>query len=304
MKKRIITILIAGLSIFLTGCTMNKNVQKKTGSVKTTKVHHQKKNNNSKKYQVVEQDWNIQQNGVNIYGRLYLPQNLVGKKRVVILSHGLAGNYRDMVSYAKNLASQGYLAYAFDYPGGAKNDQSSGINQLNMSIFTEEQNLETVLTAIRNRPDVDHNQVSLMGESQGGAVSAMLASKFPKKIRSLILLYPAFSITDYTQLAFKSIKKVPKTFNLFGFTVGKAYFDKLFKYNLLKSATKYDGPVLIIHGSDDIIVPETYSEKANKKFKHSQLYIIRHAGHDFKGKYRTRANNLIDSFLRKNEDKR
>lgn len=248
----------------------------------------------------MEQDWSINQDGVNIYGRLYLPKNLPGKKRAVILSHGLAGNYRDVTKYAQYLAGQGYVAYAFDYPGGAKNGCSTGVGQLNMSIFTEEQNLKTVLNAVRNRSDVDRYQVSLLGESQGGTVSAMLASKYPKEVKSLILLYPAFSITDYAQVAFKSINRVPDTLNLVGFTVGKNYFAKLFNYDLLRSATKYNGPVLIMHGTDDIIVPETYSEKANKKFKHSKLYIFKHAGHDFKGKYVTRANRLITDFLKKN----
>lgn len=285
----------------LTGCTMNKN--ENTSSVKSTKTvktkHSTKKQKSQKKYQVVEQDWTINQDGVNIYGRLYMPQNLVGKKKAVILSHGLAGNYRDLADYAKNLAGQGYVAYAFDYPGGAKNGRSSGVGQLDMSIFTEEQNLKTVLNAVRNRSDVDRNQVSLLGESQGGAVSAMLASKYPKEVKSLVLLYPAFSITDYAKVAFKSIDKVPNTLNLFGFVVGKNYFTKLFNYDLLKSATKYNGPVLLLHGSDDIIVPETYSEKANKKFKHSSLYIIKHAGHEFNGIHKKEAFKLIDKFLNK-----
>lgn len=288
------------LAFALTGCTMNKNNTNSDSSVKTVKRNKTRESLPQKKYQVLEQDWNINQDGVNIYGRLYLPKNLPGKKKAVILSHGLAGNYRDVTKYAQYLAGQGYVAYAFDYPGGAKNGCSTGVGQLNMSIFTEEQNLKTVLNAVRNRSDVDRNQVSLLGESQGGAVSAMLASKYPKEVKSLILLYPAFSITDYAQVAFKSINRVPDTLNLFGFTVGKNYFAKLFNYDLLKSATKYNGPVLIMHGTDDIIVPETYSEKANKKFKHSKLYIFKHAGHDFKGKYVTRANRLITDFLKKN----
>ncbi|MDB6235886.1 lysophospholipase [Lactobacillus amylovorus] len=279
---------------------MNKNNTNSDSSVKTVKRNKTRESLPQKKYQVLEQDWNINQDGVNIYGRLYLPQNLPGKKKAVILSHGLAGNYRDVTKYAQYLAGQGYVAYAFDYPGGAKNGCSTGVGQLNMSIFTEEQNLKTVLNAVRNRSDVDRYQVSLLGESQGGAVSAMLASKYPKEVKSLILLYPAFSITDYAQVAFKSINRVPDTLNLFGFTVGKNYFAKLFNYDLLKSATKYNGPVLIMHGTDDIIVPETYSEKANKKFKHSKLYIFKHAGHDFKDKYVTRANRLITDFLKKN----
>lgn len=279
---------------------MNKNNTDSDSSVKTVKRNKTRESLPQKKYQVLEQDWNINQDGVNIYGRLYLLKNLPGKKKAVILSHGLAGNYRDVTKYAQYLAGQGYVAYAFDYPGGAKNGCSTGVGQLNMSIFTEEQNLKKVLNAVRNRSDVDRYQVSLLGESQGGAVSAMLVSKYPKEVKSLILLYPAFSITDYAQAAFKSINRVPDTLNLFGFTVGKNYFAKLFNYDLLKSATKYNGPVLIMHGTDDIIVPETYSEKANKKFKHSKLYIFKHAGHDFKGKYVTRANRLITDFLKKN----
>ena len=66
---------------------------------------------------------------------------------------------------------------------------------------------------------------------------------------------------------------------------------------MLKTATKYNGPVLILHGSDDIIVPETYSEKANKKFKHSWLHIIKRAGHEFKGEHKKEALGLIDDFL-------
>ena len=129
---------------------MDKNTTKSNSLANTVKVKHNKtkENKSQKKYQVVEQDWNINQDGVNIYGRLYLPQNLPGKKKAVVLSHGLAGNYRDMAKYAQNLASQGYVAYAFDYPGGAKIGRSTGVDQLNMSIFTEEQNLKTVLNAV------------------------------------------------------------------------------------------------------------------------------------------------------------
>lgn len=297
MKKRWLIVALVSLMTMLTGCTMKSNDASHVQHPAEVKVKQIKQ---KKKYQVTEQNWIINQDGVSIYGRLYLPQNLAGKKKAVILAHGLAGNHRDLANYAKNLASQGYLAYVFDFPGGAKNGLSSGVNQLQMSIFTEERNLRTVLNAVKNRSDVKSKQVSLLGESQGGAVAAMLASKYSKEVKSLILLYPAFSITDYAQAAFGSVDKVPKTLNLFGFTVGQTYFEKLFKYNLLKSATKYPGPVLLIHGQADIIVPETYSEKAAKKFKHAKLYTFRHAGHDFKGKYQKQAFNLIDRFLKKN----
>ena len=60
---------------------MNKNESSTSSSVKSTKIvktkHSTKKQKSQKKYQVVEQDWNINQDGVNIYGRLYMPQNLI-----------------------------------------------------------------------------------------------------------------------------------------------------------------------------------------------------------------------------------
>jgi alpha/beta superfamily hydrolase len=94
---------------------------------------------------------------------------------------------------------------------------------------------------------------------------------------------------------------VPDKLNLFGFTIGKAYFAKLFNYDLLKETTKYHGPVLIMHGTSDLIIPDNYSIKTNKKFKHSKLYLFKNAGHDFKGKYQTRAFKLIDDFLQKDK---
>ena len=65
---------------------MNKPATKPYSSVKTVKVKHNKTKENKvqKKYQVTEQDLNINQDGVNIYGRLYLPQNLPDKKKAVV----------------------------------------------------------------------------------------------------------------------------------------------------------------------------------------------------------------------------
>ncbi len=55
-----------------------------------------------------------------------------------------------------------------------------------------------------------------------------------------------------------------------------------------------------MHGTSDMIIPDSYSIMANKKFKHSKLYLFKGAGHDFKGKYHSRADTLIDKFLQKN----
>ena len=105
----------------------------------------------------------------------------------------MGGNYQELENYARNLAKKGYLAYAFDFPGGSSNGQSKGLSQTQMSIYTEEQDLLAIIKVLRHRNDVDKNNVLLVGGSQGGVVSALTASQHSAYIKGLALMYPAIS---------------------------------------------------------------------------------------------------------------
>ena len=43
----------------------------------------------------------------------------------------------------------------------------------------------------------------------------------------------------------------------------------------------YRNPVLIIHGTDDPVVPLSYSERAAETYENAELKIIKGAGHGF-----------------------
>ncbi|MCT7697992.1 MAG: alpha/beta hydrolase, partial [Lactobacillus crispatus] len=61
----------------LTGCTIKSTTPKKAkSSVKTVKVDKQQSKEKQAKYQVIDQVLRIQQDGVDIYGHIYLPQGL------------------------------------------------------------------------------------------------------------------------------------------------------------------------------------------------------------------------------------
>lgn len=138
-----------------------------------------------------------------------------------------------------------------------------------------------------------------MGASQGGAVSALTASRHPKNIGALALMYPAFSITANAQQQFSSYADVPANVDLFGFNLGRVYFKKLFNMNITKTATKFNGPVLIVHGQQDDIVPIRYPREAAHNFKHAQFKVLPEAGHDFAGNDRSQAIQYMDNFVNK-----
>lgn len=250
-------------------------------------------------YQIYTKTWHIKNGRETIYGHIHMPKNYKGKMKVAILSHGLGGNYEQMEPYAKNLAHKGYFTFTYDFPGGSIGGQSIGRKSTQMSIFTEERDLLAVIKAVSNRQDVIRNHILLVGASQGGAVSALTASRHSKNIDALVLMYPAFSITANAQRQYKSYNDVPKEVDLFGFSLGKIYFKHLFNMDITQAATKFSGPVLIVHGQQDDIVPIHYSRQAAHNFKYAQFKVLPNAGHDFAGDDRNQAIKYMDNFVNK-----
>lgn len=78
------------------------------------------------------------------------------------------------------------MAYCFDFCGGAASKRSDG-SPLEMSVFTEQADLEAVIAMIQELDYVDQDNLFLMGTSQGGAVSAITGAAHPQEIRGMIL---------------------------------------------------------------------------------------------------------------------
>lgn len=117
-----------------------------------------------------------------IYGLLYRPKDAGEKMPAVIFSHGFGGNYQVGAQYAEALAAKGYVVYCFDFCGGSPGSRSDG-STLDMSIFTEQADLEAVLHMMQEQAFVDEENIFLMGTSQGGAVSAIAAAANKEEVR-------------------------------------------------------------------------------------------------------------------------
>ena len=111
----------------------------------------------------------------------------------VIFSHGFGGSYRAGTSYAEKLAQNGYVVYCFDFCGGSPESRSDG-STLEMSVFTEQADLEAVITRVKGLDYVDSDNLFLIGTSQGGAVSALTGAvssrRHPRHGAPLPCFYP------------------------------------------------------------------------------------------------------------------
>ncbi|MGN1103915.1 MAG: alpha/beta hydrolase family protein [Candidatus Coproplasma sp.] len=208
---------------------------------------------------------------LNIYGKLYTPQNAEGKLPAVILSHSANLNADSMNLYAVGFAERGFIAYAFDYCGSSSKSRSDGDTD-DMTLFTEIEDLKAVISFVCAMDNVDENNIYLFGTSQGGLVSALTAEECAAEIKGEILLYPAFNIPELVKMA--------GSFGSLG-GYGQAFSDTLADYDVYEHIGNFDGNVLIIHGSSDFIVNKSYSEQAAAKYKNCTLKIIDGANHGF-----------------------
>lgn len=240
--------------------------------------------------------YNIEEKRINdIYGVLYRPK--IDKKiPIIIFSHGLGSTHKSGDIYAKHLSKLGYAFYEFDFRNGG-NKSKSGNDTTKMSVMTETNDLLEVLEEIKTWNFIDQDNIILMGASQGGLVTALIAHKV--KVKQIILLYPAFIICDIVHKYMPSIDKIPETFNFQNWvTLGKPYAKDIWDLDAYTESSKYEGKVLIIHGMLDHLVPITYSKKANKIFNNCTLKKIRNADHGFYDEDLNEALKYIEEVLK------
>ena len=248
-------------------------------------------------YEYEIRELHAENNGKQIYGIEYVPQNAGGRMPTIIYSHGFGDTHRSGMDYADTLAENGYVVYCFDFCGGGPGSKSDG-SMTEMSLFTEQSDLEAVLTMIQEQPYVDRERIVLFGASQGGAVSAVTSAAHKEEIAGLILLYPAFVMADDTRSKFGSVEDIPESYSLMGLTVGREYGAVLMDYDFYEVIPQYDKEVLLIHGDKDGIVPISYSEKAAQVYPSVQFEVLPGAGHGFYGKDVEKTTDFILGYLK------
>ena len=230
-----------------------------------------------------------------IYGILHRPK---GKKNtpLVIVSHGFGGSHVYGKTYADALVPEGYAVYCYDFCGGSINSLSDG-KTTDMSIFSEKEDLLAVMDGLE-ADGIDTSHVILIGESQGGMVSALAAAERPERVGKLILVYPALCIRDDWVKMFPNAEDMPEEIDFWGIKLSRNYRRGLDELDVYGTIGLYNGPVLIFHGDNDAVVPLSYSVEAEKTYRNARLVVLPGEGHGFTPEAQEKVNGEIGKFLK------
>ena len=222
----------------------------------------------------------------------------------VILSHGFLANERMCFKYAKLLAGMGFLAVTFDFCGGGIISRSDGRSQ-DMTVLTEKADLLTVVEGVKNQ--FSPTSIILLGCSQGGFVSGLLAAELGKEmIDRLIMFYPAVCIPDDARkgrMMFYTFDpdNIPTVLGRFPMKLGGEYARTVIGMDPYEEMKGYDGPVLLIHGTADKIVNIRYARKLREIYSDCRYEEIDGGGHMFKGKADEQACRILQEYMQYDE---
>ena len=239
---------------------------------------------------------NIDNGDRHIYGIISKPAYEGKPQPVAIISHGFNGTHHYGRTYFDTLNALGYQVYAFDFACGSVFSRSDN-NTMNMSIQDEVSDLKAIIRYFRQQPDVDASQIVLIGESQGGLVTALTSACMPKDVRAVILIYPALCIPENWNARYPSEADIPDTTRVWDVPVGRRFFLEARKIDVFKSIKSYKRPVLIVQGDKDQIVSMGDSRRAIQTYKDARLHVIPGAAHGFKPEEQAQSLQQIRHFL-------
>lgn len=212
--------------------------------------------------------------GQTIRGVFFPPED-AEKGPVIIISHGFNGCYGHTAVHGPVYAGEGVGCLAFAFCGGGVDSESDG-SMMDMTIGTECRDLEAAIAFVKTLPEADPDKIFLQGESQGGLVSALTAAKHPE-LAGIVLWYPAFIIPEAAKIRMES-----GVHEAFGVPFGEALDREAAEIDVYREIRGYHGPVLIINGDDDFVVPLPAVEKAQEVYDDCDMIVIEGAGHGFK----------------------
>lgn len=200
---------------------------------------------------------------------------------VVIFAHGLGASYVVFEEEAEMLHRElDYTTVTFNFRFG-RGDHSEL-----MTLETELEDYEVILEAFKN-----YQHIYIWGESQGGLLTALMAERHPE-LDGAILYYPAYNIPMWANMV---LAQKDPDLSFHGMALSKTYFEVASKTRV---SYRFEKPVLIIHGNEDVLVDYHLSIEASEKLKNATLHIIDQAGHGFKNEKMLEAYHHVKDWLK------
>lgn len=236
---------------------------------------------------------------------VYRPDLQEGEKSsLVILMHGFMSEKRErvMTTIASELQEKGIAYIRFDFNG---HGDSEGDFQ-NMTVANEIEDAKKIYEYARSLDFV--GDIVLLGHSQGGVVASMVAGDLgSENISGLVLMAPAAVLKDDALngemfgVRFDPVN-IPEYVQVFNRRVGREYIKVAQTLPIYETAARYEGPVCIIHGMSDEIVPYSYGERYKDGYKDAALHLVEGENHAFSRKLDEVKNIVVDFWVSLNKE--
>ncbi len=237
------------------------------------------------------QDVIISHHNRNLSANLLLPSRQA--RTAVVFSHGFNGSKADFLPEAELCRKAGCAALCIDFCGGSVRDRS-GFPTSAMTLGTEKEDLHAAADFALRTSGAE--RVFLFGGSQGGLISALVAEE-RRDVCAMMLLYPALCIPDDWRRTFPD-GKYPETYILWGMTIGRDFFADACARDVFSQIGRFSGPVRIVHGTSDRIVPIDYSRRAAARYPNARLTELAGEDHGFSPAGGIAVRRLLEDMLR------
>ena len=174
----------------------------------------------------------------------------------VVLFHGNAGNISHRLDYARMFSGLGYDTLLVDYRGYGRSTGSP----------SEEGTYRDAAASWRWLVDtkgIPANEITVFGESLGGAVACWLAER--QKPRALVL---ASTFTSVPDLGAEAYRFLP------------VRLLSRFKYDTRACVARVEAPVLVVHSARDDIIPYAHGRRLYDAAREPKAFLEIEGGHN------------------------
>ena len=225
----------------------------------------------------------IDDQGIRLHAKLDMPEGYEegAKCPLAIVIHGLTGHMEEthIKAVAKLMNRLGLASLRVEMFGHGKSDGKFEDHDL----FKW---LENAMTVTEYAQSLDFvTDMYLVGHSQGGLTTVLLAGMMPQAFKAAIPLSPAVMVPDGA----RSGVLLGRSFDPHNVpdmvyanpeqTIKGRYIRAAQLINIEWAISNYKGPVLIVHGDEDEAIPVKYSEELHTKYEDSELVIIKGDDH-------------------------
>ncbi|RYY04916.1 MAG: alpha/beta fold hydrolase [Gammaproteobacteria bacterium] len=252
-----------------------------------------------------EQTLSIDNGTYKVPGILVRPSGIPFSQKipVVVLLHGTAsqknevgGLYQRLAIY---LAQKGYASLRIDFAGTG----DSPVDYRFYNLTSAQADTTAALNYLEVQPEFDHTRMGLIGFSQGGLIAQLVAEQDPR-IKAMVTWSSVggngidifkFMFDEYYAEAQKNgyaVVKFPWRAQPLNF--GLQWFNEIKANTSLDNLKNYNGKLLAIAGSNDVLVPNESSRKIIKAARSTDatLVVIKGADHMFNVLGDSNANGL------------